>query len=219
MLSAYIERESGSDPATVTPALRRELEIKLQKIRAAAALGENVKEAQPRIELARLELLAQAAANSAGVYALPSEDEIRVAYQHYLRSLPASEYHVAHILVATEQLADDVLAELKRGQPFAEVAKARSTDDSKVRGGDLGWIRQGGLPEPLFAALGGLEPDQYSTVPIHTAYGWHVVQLLGERASDAPSLDRVRDQLVANLQHQRYEAFLDDSLIRTPAPH
>lgn len=211
VLAAFIQRESGADAADVNPGLRRELEARFAQLRAAATLGANIEQAQPRIELARLELQARAAAEAAGVFAQPSEDEVQRAYAEFVHSQPATEYHVAHILVATETLAREALIEVQSGRPFADVASARSTDTSRAYGGDLGWVRKGALPTPLLAAIEGLQPGQYAAAPIQTPYGWHVVQLLDERAIASPPLEQVRDQLVVNLQQQRYQAFLADS--------
>jgi peptidyl-prolyl cis-trans isomerase C len=117
---------------------------------------------------------------------------------------------VAHILVANEILANAVIAELGSGDKFADVAAKRSADDSKSKGGDLGWIHPGHLPQQFFAALKSLEPGQYTKVPIHTPYGWHVIRLIATRAANPPPFDQIKAQLSTNLQQDRYRRFLDD---------
>ncbi len=212
LLDAYIAKESGIEPAKADADLRKQLAVNLAKLQAAAVKGESVKGVQARSELARLEVLAHAGADAAGVYAAPADTELKQAYARYLQTLPASEYHAAHILVATEARAMEVIEELGRGADFADLATSESADDSKARGGDLGWIRPGHLPAGIFAALESLEPGDYSKRPINTAYGWHVIRLLESKPAEAAPFDRVKAQIAASLQQERYRRFLDQSL-------
>lgn len=212
LLSAYIASQTSGTSAQITPAMRSDLASKLGKLQAAAKRGESIPDIQASLELARLEFLAKAAARSAGVYEPVSDDELRASYRKHLQELPADEFHVAHILVATEQLAKDTLGDLQRGKPFGEVARERSADESKLRGGDIGWIRPGHLPKELFNALDGLGPGEYGATPVRTGYGWHVVMLVNKRAADTPSFEEVERQLEANIQRERYERFLDESV-------
>jgi peptidyl-prolyl cis-trans isomerase C len=212
LLDFYVAQHAGVSPAAVSPALKAQLGQELTRLQAAAARGENVPNIAPRLQLARLELLARAGAEAAGVYVQPSDAELQQAYQAYLRTLPASEYHVAHILVATERLAADVVARLDDGANFADLAAQRSADDSKSRGGDLGWIHPGHLPEQFFEALKELKPGEYTKVPVHTPYGWHVIRLSETRAASPPPFDQVKAQLATNLQQERYQRYLDDAV-------
>jgi peptidyl-prolyl cis-trans isomerase C len=211
-VDAYIALQTGADPASIGANQRHELERKFQKLSAAAAKGTTVPGAQARAEIARLESLAHSAAEAAGVYTPPIDAELQQAYEAYLQTLPASEYHVAHILVANEILANAVIAELEGGEKFADVASKRSADDSKSNGGDLGWIHPGHLPTAFFDALKTLKPGQYIKTPVHTPYGWHVIELIEVRPASPPPFDQVKAQLATNLQQERYQKFLDDSL-------
>ena len=212
LLDAYIAREAGIEPTKADADLRKQLAVKLAKLQAAAAKGESVQGVQARSELARLEVLAHAGADAAGVYAAPAEAELKQAYVRYLQTLPASEYHAAHILVATEARAMEVIEELGRGADFADLATSESADDSKARGGDLGWIRPGHLPAEIFAALESLDPGDYSKRPVNTAYGWHVIRLLERKPAVAAPFEHVKSQIAASLQQERYQRFLDQSL-------
>jgi peptidyl-prolyl cis-trans isomerase C len=83
------------------------------------------------------------------------------------------DYHVAHILVATQSTADALIAKLQSGAHFATLAREASADESKTRGGDLGWIAPGKLPAEFTDAVRPLEPGLFTAHPLHTAYGWH----------------------------------------------
>jgi peptidyl-prolyl cis-trans isomerase C len=212
LLDAFIAKEAGIEPAQADANLRQQLALELAKLQAAATKGGSVPGAEARSDLARLEVLAHAGAEAAGVYALPTDAELEEAYRQYRQTLPASEYHAAHILVATETQAMVVIGELGRGVAFADLAAKQSADDSKSKGGDLGWIRPGQLPLELFEALYSLKPGDYSKTPIQTTYGWHVIRLLQTRPAESAPYEQVKAQIAVNLQQDRYQRFLDQSL-------
>ena len=212
LLDAYIAQHAGAATGSIDAERRGELEQGFAQLSASAKLGKAVPGATASADLARLETLANEAAKAAGVYAPPADAELRQAYQAYLQTLPASEYHAVHILVANEPLATAVITELDGGEKFADVAAKRSADDSKSKGGDLGWIHPGHLPAEIFTALATLKPGQYTKTPVHTPYGWHVIELIETRPASPPPFDQVKAQLAANLQQARYQKFLDDSL-------
>jgi hypothetical protein len=166
----YIRQKAGVAAEKVPAETRSRLVGDLKKLHGAAAVGaQAVKpETANAIELSRLEILARSAAEAAGVYAATSTAELQQAYQQYLQTLPASEFHATHILMATESAASTMITKRQGGADFAEVAKSDSADDSKSKGGDLGWIHPGHLPPQFFAALKTLKPGEYTRVPVHT---------------------------------------------------
>lgn len=210
----YVELKSGAAPAQIDEGLRSRLLSDLLRLEAAAALGarQGGSAVRERAEIARLEALAHSAALAAGVFAVPSDAELNAAYASYVAALPTREYYAAHVLTATENAAALAVTQLQAGMDFAAVAAAVSLDDSKTRGGDLGWIRPGRLPPELFAALDSLQPGEFAAQPIKTHYGWHVVRLIEVRAAEPPSFESVKPQLVANLQQERYRQFLEQAL-------
>lgn len=186
----------------------------LERLKAAAIIGEANATLQfnQQLELQRLEALAHFAALRAGVFQDPSEAELRTAYDEWRATLPAHEYHVAHILIATEPLASLVITRLQAGQDFAKLAQEQSADDSKTRGGDLGWISPGKIPVEFMNAVQGLKIGGFTNKPVHTRYGWHVIKLLETRPGSTLSFDSVKGQLTSNLQQEKYHQFLDASL-------
>lgn len=214
LLDHYVVQTTGTDISTVSPDMKAKLLVDLERLVATAAKGAQAEDPslQHQIELATLDLQARAAAEAAGVYAAPTDAELQQAYQAFIQSRPASEYHVAHILVPTENLAAGVIVQLQGGQDFAQLAAEKSVDDSKGRGGDLGWIAPGKLPTEFTDAVATLNSGEFTQQPVHTAYGWHVIQLLETRPSTAPPFEQVKAQLAINLQQDRYRKFLDDNL-------
>ncbi|MEK7809873.1 MAG: peptidylprolyl isomerase [Chloroflexota bacterium] len=110
----------------------------------------------------------------------------------------AEQVHARHILLTTQDDANKVLADLKAGGDFAKIAVARSLDQSRVNGGDLGWFAINGLTVPEVAkAAFDLQPKQTSGV-VKTALGFHVVQTLerGTRPLSPTSLALMQQQAV-----------------------
>jgi peptidyl-prolyl cis-trans isomerase C len=214
LFDAYLRKSTDVPEAKVKPEVKASLIKELQQLKAAAAIGEKLKGPwlDAELELNRLEYLAHRAAVAAGVDKPPTDEDLQVAYRAYVATLPDSEYHIAHILVATESTATQLISMLQGGASFAKLALERSADETKVRGGDLGWIKPGKLPPALTEAARALKSGTYTLEPVHTAYGWHVVKLLETRTATAPEFERVRAQLGVNWKQERYHQFLEKSL-------
>ncbi|MCA1646659.1 MAG: peptidylprolyl isomerase [Chloroflexi bacterium] len=106
------------------------------------------------------------------------------------------EVHARHILVATQEQANDVLTQLQAGADFATLAAQVSTDPgSKDKAGDLGWFSRGVMDPPFETAAFALQPGQLSEV-VQGANGFHVIQVL-ERD---PARARPPDQLTVKRQ-------------------
>jgi len=104
-----------------------------------------------------------------------------------------NQVHVRHILMKTNELADDAtvrgkLAALRerilKGEDFAAVAQVTSQDPgSAAEGGDLGWAGPGTFAPEFEQAIATLKDNEISE-PFHTQFGWHIVQMLGHRRFD-----------------------------------
>jgi peptidyl-prolyl cis-trans isomerase C len=131
---------------------------------------------------------------------------IQAAYDaKYNGAAPLTEYRASHILVATEEQAKDLKAQLDGGADFAELATANSSDGSAAGGGDLGWFGPGMMVKPFEDAVITLQPGQVSA-PVQTQFGWHLILLAETRNAAAPPLADVSAELSAELQRQAIEA-------------
>lgn len=115
------------------------------------------------------------------------------------------QVHARHILVATEQEANDVLARLQAGGDFAGLAQQFSLDETtRTNGGDLGWFTQEELLVPQLAdAAFALQPGQIGG-PVTTTLGFHIVQML---ESGSRPVDEERRFYIAQA---RFENWLQD---------
>ncbi|MBP7003107.1 peptidylprolyl isomerase [Amaricoccus sp.] len=137
------------------------------------------------------------------------EAAVKAAYDARVAEFqPAKEWSAAHILVATEDEAKAIKAELDGGADFAAIAKEKSTDPgSGPNGGSLGWFGAGQMVPEFEAAVAALQPGQTSD-PVQSQFGWHIVRLDEVRDSAPPPLDQLRPEIENELRQKQLEAEL-----------
>jgi len=111
------------------------------------------------------------------------------------------QYRASHILVGTQDKAEQILEQLESGADFAEIAKQESIDPSKERGGDLGFFTKGQMIPEFEAACTKLDVGELSDV-LKTKFGYHVIKLTDKKESAARQLEEVKDQIKQKLLTQ-----------------
>lgn len=134
------------------------------------------------------------------------EEEYRSLYEE---REPQTEFDASHILVETEEEAQDLVTQLEEGADFATLARAESTGPSGPNGGALGWFGPGAMVPAFDAAVQEMEVGEIAG-PVETQFGWHVIRLNDRRTSDAPALDEVRDEVARSLQEQVISGTVDE---------
>lgn len=128
---------------------------------------------------------------------------------------PETEVSARHILVETKEKADEIVAKLKGGGDFAQLAKENSKDPgSKDNGGELGFFGRGQMVPQFEEAAFKLAKGEVST-PVQSQFGWHVIRLDDTRERGAPPFDQVKDRILNSLIHQKAQAAGTD--LRTKA--
>jgi peptidyl-prolyl cis-trans isomerase C len=125
---------------------------------------------------------------------------VKAAYAEMIKDgTRFDEVRAAHILVETEAQAGEVLASLKKGGDFEQLAKARSTDSSAARGGDLGFFgRDEMVPEFADVAF-RLKAGEVSPEPVRTQFGWHVIKAIERRQGKPPAFEEIEGDIRAQL--------------------
>jgi peptidyl-prolyl cis-trans isomerase C len=138
-----------------------------------------------------------------------TDEALQAAYDaRFKDALPVTEYNAAHILVATQEEADKLKADLAGGADFAELAKASSTDTgSGANGGDLGWFGPGMMVKPFEDAVIAATVGQVAG-PVQSDFGWHLILVKETRVAANPTLDQIRDELAAEIENAAIEARL-----------
>jgi peptidyl-prolyl cis-trans isomerase C len=104
------------------------------------------------------------------------------------------EVRARHILVETEDEAKAILAELRKGTDFAELARLKSKDPGAAEGGDLGYFTKDQMVPEFSETAFRLESGQLSD-PVKTAFGWHIIRTEDKRDRPVPPFDQVKDQI------------------------
>lgn len=119
------------------------------------------------------------------------------------------EVKAQHILVDDEAKAKDLIAQLKKGADFAQLAKENSNDPgSKDNGGDLGYfVKDAMVPEFADAAF-ALNKGDITETPVKSAFGWHVIKLEDKRERPAPSFEEAKPQLQAQARQELLQSRL-----------
>lgn len=131
-----------------------------------------------------------------------NESDTKKAYDDMVaKTEKVMEVKAAHILVADEAKAKEVITKLEGGAKFADLAKEYSTDKSNAQnGGELGYFAQGDMVKEFADAAFALNKGEYTKTPVKTQFGYHVILQEDKRERPAPSYDEVKDELEAKVK-------------------
>lgn len=161
------------------------------------------------LELQRMQLLARTMVNRFVQENPPTEAELREVYEANLSEFANDEVKARHILLESEEDAAAVIEELQGGADFAELAEERSTGPTGPDGGDLGWFTPESMVPPFAQAVSAMEVGSFSSEPVQTQFGWHVILLEDRRANQPPGLDAVRADITNRVNQEKLEAYIE----------
>ena len=138
----------------------------------------------------------------------PTDAEVTARYNALIKDAGGKEYHLHHILVDNEQQAKDLIAKIKAGASFEDLAKQFSKDPgSGKNGGDLDWSDPKAYVPEFANAATHLQKGQMTDTPVHTQFGWHIIRVDDVRNITPPPLEQVRPQIVQQIQQEKLQAF------------
>ena len=138
----------------------------------------------------------------------PTDAEVTARYNALIKDAGGKEYHLHHILVDNEQQAKDLIAKIKAGASFEDLAKQFSKDPgSGKNGGDLDWSDPKAYVPEFADAATHLQKGQMNDTPVHTQFGWHIIRVDDVRNITPPPLEQVRPQIVQQIQQEKLQAF------------
>jgi peptidyl-prolyl cis-trans isomerase C len=140
--------------------------------------------------------------------------DIKAEYDKVKAQAGDKEYHARHILVGTEDEAKQIIAKLKGGAKFEDLAKQSKDPGSAPNGGDLDWASPASFVPEFSKAMTSLQKGQITETPVHTQFGWHVIKLEDVRPSKFPPLDQVKQQVAEQLQQRKLAAYREELLKR-----
>ena len=123
-------------------------------------------------------------------------------YDQIKSQIGDKEYKVRHILVDKEDEAKDIIAALQKGEKFEKLAERSKDPGSKDKGGDLDWNAPGNFVKPFSDAMIATPKGKFTSQPVKTQFGWHVILVEDIRDAKVPTFEEVKPQLVQRMQAQ-----------------
>ena len=140
-----------------------------------------------------------------------TDEEIKAEYDKFAAANSGKEYRASHILVEKEAEAAAIIAQLKKGGKFEDIAKKSSKDPgSGAKGGDLDWAPASNYVAEFAQALTGLSKGKLTETPVKSQFGYHVIRLDDVREAQLPKLEDVKPQVAQQLQQQKLTNYQED---------
>jgi peptidyl-prolyl cis-trans isomerase C len=137
-----------------------------------------------------------------------TDADMKAEYDKFAAANGGKEYRARHILVEDEKQAKDIVASLKKGGKFEDIAKKQSKDPgSGANGGDLDWANPGSYVKEFSDAMIKLNKGQMTQEPVKTQFGYHIIRVDDVREAQLPKFDEVKPQIAQQLTQQRLAAF------------
>ena len=202
MLAAQVERSGRSVTPDMEQQLREEVIMREIFMQEAEKQGlEASDDYKVQLEIAKQSILIRE------LFALyqkanpVSEADIKAEYDKFVASNSGKEFRARHILVEKEDQAKAIIASLKKGAKFEDIAKKQSKDPgSGANGGDLDWANPNSFVKEFSQAMVELKKGQVTDKPVKTQFGFHIIRLDDTRESPVPKFDEVKAQIAQQLQ-------------------
>jgi len=213
MLDTFSQAVMGNSPEPATDEQKAQLLDQLINMTLAAQAAEKDglqkdPKVAGRLDLLRTQILAEAASEKF-IKANPVTDaDLKTEYDTQVAGMP-KEYKARHILVDKKETAESIIRELQAGGDFSKIAAKESKDSSGKAGGDLGWFAPQSMVKPFSDAVMALEKGKYTTTPVQSEFGWHVIILDDVRSPEAPKFEDVKPQVEMFVQRKKLQEYLD----------
>jgi peptidyl-prolyl cis-trans isomerase C len=203
-------QRGAPDTEQMRGAVREELinrEVLAQEARKAGA--EKAPEVQTQLDMVRQEIVVSYYLREFARKNPVTEAEIQKEYDRAKSQHGDKEYKARHILLETEDQAKGLIAELKKGAKFDELATKNSKDTgSAQRGGDLDWNVPGTFDKQFSEAMVKLEKGKYTDAPVKTRFGFHIIQLDDVRPAKFAAIGEVRPRIQQMLVQNKIEQLI-----------
>ena len=213
VFDAYLESRFQKPAAQATPdelaTVEQELtDIYLLTTQPKAEEFSEDPQIKAQLELQYRGTIAQAVARDFVTTNPASDAEILAEYEAQLEQSSDQQYKARHILVQTQAEAQDLIAQLDEGADFQALAKEHSTGPSGPNGGDLGWFAPDQMVKPFADAVIALDDGAFTTAPVQTQFGWHVILREESRENEPPTLESVRDAIKQRVEQTKFQDYM-----------
>ena len=137
-----------------------------------------------------------------------TDTELKAEYDKFAAANGGKEYKARHILVEKEADAKAIIASIKKGGKFEDIAKKQSKDPgSGANGGDLDWANPSSYVAEFTEAMLKLKKGQMTEAPVKTQFGFHVIRVDDIRTAQLPAFEELKPQIAQQLDQQRLGAY------------
>ena len=169
-----------------------------------------------QMELARQMLLIRGLMEDFKAKNPVSDAEAQAEYDKFKAANSGSEYRARHILVEKEEDAKALIAQIKAGASFEELAKKNSKDTgSAANGGDLDFANPNNFVPEFSKAMVALQKGEMTQEPVKSQFGFHIIKLEDTREAQFPAFDDVKAQIMQRISQQKVATFQEE--LRTKA--
>ena len=204
----------GQQPVTPELETRVREEVVLREIFAQEAEKRGVAaspEYRSQMELARQSLLIRELFGDYQKKNPVSDADAKAEYEKFKAQASTggnTEYRARHILVEKEDEAKALLAQLKGGAKFEDLAKKSSKDTGSAQnGGDLDFAKPDSYVPEFGQAMVALKKGETTAVPVKSQFGYHIIRLEDTREAQFPPFEEVKPQLQQRLAQQKLQDY------------
>ena len=170
-------------------------------------------EFKAQMELARQTVLANQLIKEFEKKNAITDELLKAEYDKFAAANGGKEIKARHILVDKEADATAIIASLKKGAKFEEIAKKRSKDTgSGSKGGDLDWANPSSYVPEFSAALQALKKGQLTDKAVKTQFGFHIIRVDDVRDIKLPTFDEVKPQIADQMKQDKRGSYQRDLL-------
>jgi peptidyl-prolyl cis-trans isomerase C len=211
IVKQVVAQGQGTDGPQLRDAIKKDLISREVMMQEAIKQGyEKNPEVKQALENARQTIVVNALARDYITKHPVTDADIKTEYDRFTKQTGDKEYHVRHILVENEADANAIIAKLKGGAKFEDLAKQSKDTGTANNGGDLDWATPSSFPPEFAAGFTSLQKGQVTDKPVKTQVGYHVIKLDDTRAAKLPTLDEVKPQISDALSQQKLAAYQEE---------
>jgi len=211
---SLLVKQGAQDTPELREQVKQEMIGRQVAVQAAEKAGLSKKpDVRQEIELARQGILVRALmADYLDKHPI-TDEKVKAEYDKVKKAQEGRvEYKVRHILVKEEDEAKRILADIRdKKTTFEEAAKKDSIDPGSGKsGGDLGWAPTSNYVPEFAQAVEGMKKGELSSAPVHSQFGWHIIEVQDTRPVAFPALDDVKPQIEEMLRQQSLGEYQDN---------
>lgn len=211
VVKQVVEQGQQPDSPQLREAIKKDLIAREVLMQEAVKQGYDKKpEVKQALDNARQTIVINALARDYITKHPVSDADIKSEYDRFKSTTGDKEYHVRHILVDTEAQAKEIIAKLKGGAKFEDLAKTSKDTGSAANGGDLDWATPSSFPKVFSDAFVNLQKGQVTEKAVQTPNGFHVIKVDDVREAKLPTLEEVKPQIADALTQKKLQGYQEE---------